>query len=176
METLKKCFIRIITGAVFLLASETASAGGWEYVMTQAGRNTAILAVANTYNGRVLNPNPQCNGWVAQVVLSASSANGTPMALPKTLSDGWEWEYSPFVFDRKSIGVTPQQFQPGNIVQMRLKNGTPHTAIVKSISSSGITWLEENYVAGTVTNTRFTKFSDFPNEVPSNNYSVYEVH
>ncbi len=42
------------------------------------------------------------------------------------------------------------------------KNGGygPHTAIVVSVTSNGINWIEENYVPNTV-KTRITTFNEF---------------
>ena len=178
MKTLKKCFICIITGAVFLLASETASAGGWEYGMTQQQRNQAILASARADLGLKFS-GMQCKDWVRRVVLSASGANGLRRDLPSTALAPlvWVWNYSPFIVNRY---VTPQQFLPGNIVQMliRYKDGSygPHTAIVESVTNAGIVWIEENYGTPNIVERRSVSFYVFSMQVPSNNYSVYEVN
>ncbi len=173
MNIFTKCFISIM----LLMLSATASAGSWQYVLSQQGRNAAILAEANNQKGKTFPY--ESKAWVQNVVLKVSSAYGTPRQLPQNSSDGWEWTIPPSVTSVMRRYVTPQQFLPGDIVQMKIhyKDGSygPHTAIVLSVTSSEITWIDENYTEKNTVGTHKMSFYQFSMLVPSNNYSVYEV-
>ncbi len=124
---------------------------------TEAQINSLILAQAARQIGQ---PSNNCKEWVKSVVF-----NATAKWIPATDSTNYIWVPSSVaraIWQRwEPLVIAPQYFTtqfpsyllPGQIIQLRWRltymNGGPHTIILKSVSSSSISYYEAN--AGPVT-------------------------
>ena len=86
---------------------------------------------------------------------------------------GWYWEYSPYVVGRS--GGIPRV---GEIIQMDLKgpradHRNPHTAIVVSVTATGMTWRDSNWNLDGKVMEHYISFSDFYSRVYL--YSIYYI-
>lgn len=105
---------------------------------TQAQRNQAIRARAYQQNNQLVGLS--CKNWVKAVVLAASTDITLPPTCPSP--NDYYWQAHQYVVGRSGL---IQYAQPGEIVQMRLSGGGPHTAIVYAISASSVTFIESNW-------------------------------
>lgn len=105
---------------------------------TQTQRNQAIRTRAFQNNNQLVGLS--CKNWVKAVVLAAS----TDITLPPTcpVPNDYYWQPHQYVVGRSGL---IEYAQPGEIVQMRLSNGGPHTAIVYARSASAVTFIESNW-------------------------------
>lgn len=146
--------------------SETSQAlTGW-HDLSQAARNQAIVDyTANWANGAW---GGQCKVWVQSVVNGASGISG----LIPTNNGTCSWNYGQYVVGRSG---TIQSVVPGEIIQMTLTAGTPHTAIVIAKGPSGVTFRESNWCAGNceLVGTRYVTFATFNSQVSC--FSIYYV-
>lgn len=115
--------------------------------------------------------------WVSFVVYSASFGS---MQLPATKPNMYEWYPNPYIYKFPATH-TPEHWQPGQIVQMRLRN-RPHTAIFicnyYSKEKNGMYWVDCNWFFPWNNRTvqyHFVSFDDFRENVGTR-YSVYEIH
>lgn len=166
--------------------SAAPSSFAWHYLYTDHGRNQKILDEASAWDGM---NGGQCKAWVqAKVVWNASGQN---VWLPSNFTGGgtynlakWNsssdvqkiWQganYSPAYF--------PNTLKPGQIIQLRWSSGArpshligqPHTAIIKSVSSTSMEWWDSNFVdANTVGDHSFT-LSQWSRAVEA--WTVYQV-
>lgn len=142
----RRDFLRLLVGggigsAVLSGLPEVASATGvnsW-HRLTQTDRNQRIINTAYQDLGR---RRGQCKTWIQEVVLRASQVH-VPLPLNATSPNNWYWESDPY---NHAIGMSMrlENVPVGNIIQMRLQNGTPHTAIVAGRTRDGVTFLESN--------------------------------
>jgi len=147
--------------------SKVASVVAW-HNLTQAQRNQAILTRAYQNNGQYVNMN--CKQWASRVVLDASASCVT---LPLTNINDWYWEASPNVSGRSGL---LQYAVPGEIVQMKvISSNGPHTAIVYSITSTQVTFIESNWCKPpcNIVNLRTLTFTTFYGQV--SNYTIYKI-
>jgi hypothetical protein len=138
---------------------------GW-HGLSQAARNQAIVdATAAWGNGSW---GGQCKVWVQNVVNAASGASG----LIPTNNGSCYWNYGPYVVGRSG---SIQTANPGEIIQMTLTSGGPHTAIVVSKGSYGITFKESNWCSGNceLVGTRYVTYGAFNSQVSC--FSIYYV-
>ena len=158
-------------------ASEPSRSNGstsldtWWSNRTQVQRNAPIVARGLQQLGQVTGQ--QCKEWVRTVVYSASQND---VLLPPNQSNGWQWHSHPKV-RLVAQNVCPANLQPGHIVQLRQANGMSHTAIVRTVSQAGMTWLDANWVnynnpAGTVASHAISWASFYS---LASQYSFYEI-
>lgn len=147
--------LALTLGAVFLQVAEA----GW-HSSSQSYRNSLILNWAwNDYGKKF--PNMECKEWVRTVVLNAS---GGTMSIPSTNNaDNCTWVWSQDVYGYY-MSRAIQYAQPGEIVQMRLRNSPYlHTTIVSSVMADRVGFIDENWVPslGRTVGYHEMLFSDF---------------
>ena len=152
-------------------SSGSSSLDTWWSNRSQVQRNAAIVARGLQQLGQVTGQ--QCKEWVRTVVYSASQND---VLLPPNQSNGWQWHSHPKV-RLVAQNVCPANLQPGHIVQLRQANGMSHTAIVRTVSQAGMTWLDANWVnynnpAGTVASHAISWASFYS---LASQYSFYEI-
>ena len=162
--------VAIASCLVFATAAFAAARVGW-HGLTQTERNTRIVERAMEDLGD--NTGMSCKVWVQNVVNDASDGAVYP---PQNLND-YTWRSHPYVH-RYPHPFPNSGFRKGQIIQMRWhqENGTttPHTAIVVSKTSTGMTWIECNWSAPNVVSTRTVSFSTFLTKTRGL-FNVYEI-
>jgi hypothetical protein len=166
--------------------TQSAAMIAWEK-LSQATKDSKILNLANSENGTVYTGPNQCKGWVTSEVLAASSG---AINIPQTCGDQRYWATDPCmpIYGRSTL-IT--NVGPADILQMywyvRYADGTfhlePHTAIVVSKNSTGMVWVDCNYVGPGNNNIAIhpMSYADFnlfttPTAAHSNlGWSVYHV-
>jgi hypothetical protein len=168
----RSLILSAVTLLVLVCSVSAASAlANWWHGLSQNQRNTEIRDVALNQVGQ--NTGMQCKHWVQEVVYSASQGTVYP---PANQND-YTWHSSSNV--RTMLKPFPIEWaQPGQIIQMRWKNqnGTtyPHTAILKSKTSTKMYWVDCNWYGDTTVNTHSVTYNDF-NRAVGNKYNVYEI-
>lgn len=119
-----------------------------------------------------------CKEWVRTVVYKAS---GNHYYIKPTSSSLYTWENDP-TGQAVGISVPISNVVPGQIIQMLLKSGWEHTAIVYKKTSTTVTLIESNYdstpanVTDAKVKTRTMTFSEFYSGLKSSNtYSIYFI-
>lgn len=112
----------------------------WWSGLSQVQRNQLIVSRGAQQLGQV--SGQTCKEWVRTVVSDASAG---AVLLPPTRPNGWQW-YGNVHVRLVAQNACPANLQSGHIVQMRLRSGLPHTAIIHSCGSWGMTWLDANWV------------------------------
>lgn len=138
-----------------------AAPSSW-HTLSDAQRNQKILDEAKKWEGK---QGGQCKTWVQTVVTNAS---GGLDLIPINFSGGgtyhlakWDEKDSRF----KNVQMVwqgaymclasfPSSLRPGQIIQLRWGPcaspssiiGQPHTAIIKSVSSSSMEWWDSNFI------------------------------
>jgi hypothetical protein len=150
-------------GGTLLLKPEDADAAKKNPPMpwhgyTQSQRNFYILVRGTADLNQFVRV--ECKPWLQRVVHDAS---GGIVTVPRTTNNGlgWEWESSQ---DCVRYFKTIRYVVQGDIIQMRWKTAKrqppeyggeywiPHTAIVRSVSSTGMEWLDSNWYSKTAHN------------------------
>lgn len=153
-------------------AAAAPSLANWWHGLSQNQRNAEIREVALDQVGD--STGMQCKHWVQEVVYEASQG----AVYPPTNKNNYTWN------SHSKVRALPKPFpinavQPGHIIQMqwRNNNGTvyPHTAIVKSRTSTKMTWVDCNWNGDESVITHSIRFTDFYNAVDGHNYNVYEI-
>ncbi|GEM_PF-6305735 len=141
----------------------------WWKNLAQWSRDTWILLMAYADNNKYVGLN--CKEWARKIVLSAS--NGV-VNLPSTTQSGsgWTWYSSPYVQQMGSISSAAA----GNIVQMNLGAGNPHTAIVWSNDGSNICWIDSNYLSALSVGIHCQTVTQFLNRVSFGGFPHYTVY
>ena len=92
-----------------------------------------------------------CKEWVRDRIREAS---GGTVIIPATITSGyWEdarWEYNQYCVGTSFCFTNFGWFSSGEVVQMRLKSGGPHTAIVEWVMPDKIGFVDANWKAGKV--------------------------
>jgi len=175
--------IQVIVNGQYLGQTPFTVTPTWQS-MSQQQRNQAIINAGlngHTYSQGTASQSLyysglQCKPWVTSVVSTASSG---AVSLPATASDGYQWNSSPHVMTMSS---NLQALQPGWILQLeesasfiaRNKSATgPHTAIVLSVSPTGIYLLDSNWVATNTVGVHFMTWADLKNDFVY--YTVYQI-
>jgi hypothetical protein len=118
--------------------------------------------------------NMQCKEWVREVVSDASSGD---VIIPATRSNGYRWYSHPYV-QSYSQGCPPPGVGPGRIIQMvwHNQNGSvfPHTAIILSTTSSGMTWIDCNWQGDERVRTHYVSYVQFQTSVGTE-YTLYRI-
>ncbi|OIO46908.1 MAG: hypothetical protein COY09_01700 [Candidatus Portnoybacteria bacterium CG_4_10_14_0_2_um_filter_39_11] len=170
----------------------------WWNWTTQYQRSQAILAVAqNELNNKAVYPcDPkkvvgQCKWWVQQIVVKTASGG---LIIPNTYEGGGDynlacWQPGPF----NPLACTKIIWQscarqrgfcwayyptailaPGHIVQYRWNNGGLHTAIIKSISSTNMIWIDCNWNMDCRVTEHSFSIKQWNNNIAA--FTVYEIH
>lgn len=143
--------------------------GDW-HTLTQTQRNQAIIARAYQDNGNYVGLN--CKMWASAVVSSASS-NCTTLPTTAASPNDWYWNAGQYVSGRSGL---MEYAVAGEIVQMKLTSGGPHTAIVYSVISTQLTFIESNWCSPAtcnIVNLRTITFATFYGQV--SNYTIYKI-
>lgn len=162
----------IVLCLAFVTTVATASVRtGW-HGLSQTQRNRLILARAQEDNNRYTGV--QCKEWVQNVVYNASDGEVYP---PRNRND-YTWYDHPYVY-RYPRPYPLNGVEPGQIIQMRWRNPngtiTPHTAIVVSRNSSGMTWIDCNWTNRDRTVRTHDVSYDLFNRRVGYYYNVYEI-
>ena len=183
---MKKIAVFAIT-VVALFAAVNVNAHGsnsW-HNMAQWQRNQKIIQEGLKDKGKVTDT---CKRWV-QLTVVKNASNGHVFLPPNNSSpNDWYWGYDS---NSHAIGMSiPIQYaQPGWIVQMRLKykdkygriKVNPHTAIIKSKNSSGVTFLHSNWVSKNkvsedpIPYSKFKAYADGGMLAFTGSYTVYYI-
>lgn len=140
--------------------------------LPQEDRNKCILDYA--YRDLGNDVHKECKEWVRSVVQGISSGCSN---IPATNSSNWYWDYSKYV---KKCGAIDQA-NPGEIIQIRLKNGGPHTAIISGVVIEDnnnsrtvyITFIESNWCRENFVCERTITMEEFSRQVMA--YTIYRV-
>jgi hypothetical protein len=175
-----KCFgkmwvlMAVFVGLIMGMASPAAHASNatWWHALSQSSRNSKIL---NKGLGEVGDTTGlQCKEWVREIVKDASLNTVT---IPSTKPNMYQW------YPHPDVDGIPQPSPitwaaPGSIIQMKWTtpngNVTPHTAIVKSHTSSGMYWVDCNWNFDTKVIVHFVAYSTFADRVGSS-YTIYYI-
>lgn len=156
----------LLISLLLSLFTVTVAQAGW-HELSQSSRNQAIINTAcRDLNKKV---GLSCKEWVQKVVKNAS---GGAVAVPQTVDPpGYYWYCS-----RYAVGKTGriENAKPGEIVQMDLTNYVnPHTAIILSVSTKGVTFIECNWCDPPchIVSIRYVDFATFYKQVV--NFSIY---
>ncbi len=168
---------RIVWFAMTMLIGLVTSIGfatdsDWWHGLSQSSRDSIILSKALSHVGE--NTGLQCKEWVRDVVKEASQNSVT---IPATKPNKYQWYSHPYVYGIPQPSPVTWA-TPGSIIQMKwvAPNGnvTPHTAIVKSHTSSGMNWIDCNWDSDTKVKVHFVSYSSFANAVGSS-YTIYFI-
>lgn len=166
--------IAVIVSIVLSPASYANGTNPW-HSMAQWQRNQAIVSRAYQDNDRKVGV--QCKVWVQNVLYSVS---GGHVWLPQNnpAPNDWYWQNDQ---NGHVVGMSiPIQYvQIGWIIQMRLKSGIPHTAIVVGNNGYGITFIDSNWFYLSAPNTvkiHSLTYKEFNDKLESPwSYSVYYI-
>lgn len=142
----------------------------WE-TWTQSERNRRIIDWAGFYVGQY---GGQCKTWIQLTVVPNASQGHVMLPQNNPAPYDYYWQYDPHQH-AISMSMPIESAQPGNVVQMHLRstNG-PHTAIVWSIDSLGVVFIESNYnYDGMVRIRPKISFAAFKGQVTG--YTVYSI-
>jgi hypothetical protein len=142
------------------------ASAGW-HNLSQYSRNQLIVDRAfddvDTYVGE------SCKEWARTVIQGASSGAVT---IPSNSSSQCSWYSHPY-----TIGYSGylEWASVGHIIQMKLNNGTPHTAIIAGTSPYGVTVVESNWCQGGCNEVglRYWSFANFYSSVQC--FSLYYI-
>lgn len=159
-----------LSAAAVSLPSRSALAdnASWWHGLSQIQRNGLIRSRAYQNNGQYTGQT--CKEWVRTVVYSAS---GSVVWVPSNQPYPNEWKW----YSGAGVGVrwtSIQNVRPGEIVQMVLSNGTPHTAIVWSVDACGVTFIDCNWYNDKRVYIHWMSFYDFQT-IFGTRYSVYYI-
>ena len=112
-----------------------------------------------------------CKDWARKVVSDASHG---VVSLPSTAPDatGWSWYGSPYVQNVGSMANATT----GDVVQMNLGPGKPHTAIVWSSNANMVCWLDSNWKLDLTARFHCQTMQEFLNSVTSGGVKMYSVY
>lgn len=127
------------------------SANQW-HNYPQWARNQLILEECAKYPNYSVGKNTDnCKEWVRDRIREAS---GGAVIIPSTITSGWwknaRWKYQKYCVGTSFCFTNFGWFSPGEVVQMRLKSGGPHTAIVEWVTPNTIGWVDANWKSGKV--------------------------
>ena len=174
---IKSRLLRIFLPAaavLFLPSASNAHLGDPWHGLSQSQRGLKIVSVALTQIGLKAG---SCKVWI-QVSLLPAATNGHVQIPNNAAEPSSRWKADPtgHVVD---LGQSLGKAAAGDIIQMvvRFKDGTPtsHTAVIASINSSSITFVESNFsVANTVTTRKIPK-QDFLAKLVDGQFTIYRI-
>lgn len=133
--------VMAIAGFLFSPAQSYAHETNSWHGMTQAQRNNALINRAyqevNTKGG-------QCKEWIQKMVYAASG-NHVWLPVNNPSPNDWYWVSDQPRWHPTGMSTMLEWITPGYIIQMRLDGGIPHTAIVASKDSMGLTLIDSNW-------------------------------
>ncbi len=165
-EVLMSCAVEVADEGAEI-GTVTQAVSNW-HSLSQNARNQAIVdEVANWSTG---DDGGQCKTWVQlNVVPNASGLSGL---IPTNSSDVCYWNYGQYVQGRsQSISSA----LPGEIVQMRLSGGGPHTLIVLAIGGGYIYVAESNWSPAYQEKVGFRWLTLSQFESMTSCYTIYKV-
>lgn len=160
-----------------------AAAVDWNSLSAMAKRQWLLETAYNDYvarQGRTTTYN--CKTWAQYIVQKASNyvaslpSTSMPSICPK--SDGYAFCSGRVTKILQNQSASYTYFLPGRVLQMWY-DGTykPHTAFIFASSSSGMSWLDCNFVGGAgngIVGIHYISWADFYRKVPA--YTLYEVY
>lgn len=140
----------------------------WHFCMTQAERNACLVRNAQSQVGYF---GGECKPWVQNLV-KATCGVWIPQNAP--IVNPYYWVMP------ASYVSTRSGFVPGCIIQMQVPNAVthllgPHTAIVETVTSTGLSLIDSNWTGGKMIARHFVRYDDFNRWTQSYYYSVYIV-
>lgn len=157
------------------ISQKEFAASTWFGGLSQGERNQRIINTASDFQyygyGHLCN----CKEWARDVVRSASYYQAN---IPPTCPDAYGWYWCPWGDqDVRHISYIPYQYPiyvatAGNIVQMNLGAGNPHTAIIWAKWSTGVCFIEANFYPCEA-RIRCQSLNEFISQAP--NHTVYEI-
>lgn len=163
-------WVAVVVGLI--VGTAVASNSSWWHGLSQSSRDNKILSKGLSHVGE--NTGLQCKEWVRDVVQEASLDSVT---IPATKPNLYQWYSHPYVYGIPQ--PSPIMWAgPGSIIQMKwtAPNGTvtPHTAIVKNHTSTGMNWVDCNWNGDTKVKVHFVSYTSFANAVGSS-YTIYKI-
>lgn len=164
-----------LSNTAVLADSPWNSSDPW-HDLTQSARNKLIVNTALQDLGTIVGKS--CKEWVRAIVYEASDQH---FSIPPTSSSLYMWQDDP-TGQAVGMSIPIKNVVPGQIIQMLLKNGWEHTAIVYKKTSTTVTLIESNFDSTPSVNsdakvtTRTLTFSQFYSTLKnSGTYSVYFI-
>lgn len=173
-RSLRFSFLVFVLG-FFSLAplAKAQSSFWWHALLTQSGRNDAILQTALSYPaGTYFTGAGECKGWV-QVVVSKASRGivWLPQNDPYCL---YKWLPSNDVQIIASDSfVAWWNFKPGQIIQAQIGMSIPHTMIVQSTNAFTISVVDCNWGRDNIIRRRTIDWYTFNRQVT--HFTLYQV-
>ena len=170
--TIKSRRFAFLAACVAVVTSAVAATTGW-HGLSQSQRDNRIKMRALAELGH--STGLQCKEWVREVVDDASSGE---VIIPATRPNNYQWYNHPYI-QSYSQGCPPPGVAPGRIIQMvwhnqSNNNVSPHTAIVYSTTSSGMTWIDCNWQGDGVVRMHYVSYTNFQACVGSE-YTLYKI-
>ena len=143
--------------------------------LSALSKRQLILQTGCAENGSKQAPN--CKAWAQHIV---SAASGGAASLPATCPSASGYYLCPLnhvtqILQNQSASYT--YFIPGRVIQMWYGGvNMPHTAFIYASSSSGMSWLDCNFVGGAgngYVGIHYISWANFYKNVPA--YTLYEV-
>ncbi len=135
----------VLAAFVPLSVSYADGTNTW-HSMAQWQRNQAI--VDRAYQDLNSNVGVECKEWVRTVIKDASGSNGhvPPVNIPPNNPAPYDyyWQNDPYG-NVSPVSMYIRYVEVGNVVQMRLASGTPHTAIVVGNNGYSVTFIDSNW-------------------------------
>ncbi len=164
-----------LIGSAALLTPKVLHAHGssWWHGLSQMSRNQAIVDATAPWMGGY---GGSCKDWARTVVQTASKYH---VAIPSTKAapDDYRWEYDPnrnVITD--SMCRLLENAPTGWIVQMKLRSGMPHTAIIAGKMSQSVLFVDSNWDLDGRVQTHLMSYSDFYNKLWRTwSYTLYYV-
>lgn len=167
--------------AAMLISQSTLADSPWSstdpwHDLTQSERNKEIVNTAI----QDLNINVQlsCKEWVRAIVYEASNEH---FSIPPNSPTLYTWQDDP-TGQAVGMSIPIKNVVPGQILQMLLKSGWEHTAIVLKRTSTTVTLIESNFDStpsnnnDAVVKTRTLTFQQFYSSLKNSGaYSVYFI-
>lgn len=175
-----RVIVAIATTCFFNIASADNPATSnlsW-HTQPQLDRGMAVVNRALVDNGHLVGVS--CKKWAQNVIFSASSGH---VWLPLNENPPYDfmWKYDS-TGHTVPLGIPIQDAQIGDIVQMKLTSGGPHTAIVVAITSTYLIFAESNWDStpdienDAYAHLRLVTFSKFYSEIyGGGSYMIYRI-
>ena len=146
----------------------------WWHSLSQQQRNQRIVDYANRDVGKW---GGQCKAWVQGRVVFDASGGHVWLPLNQPPPNDWMW-YNDANGHAVGMSMPIENVQVGMIIQMKLKSGSPHTAIIAGKSSTGVTFIDSNWSTNNdeIVRVHSMTFSQFYGMLQSpGSYSVYYI-
>lgn len=139
---------------------------------TQWEKDNAIVNKATSLIGQY---GGQCKEWVQMSVVKPASNNHVLLPLNNPAPYDWYWQYDT-TGHAVGYGTYLEWVGYGDIIQMRLKNGMPHTMIVVWNMGSGLWVVDSNSQLDEMVRYYYISFSELKGKLEHPwSFSVYYV-